>query len=119
MLARRLYDELLPKKILVATLHPGGVATNIWPWWIQPLMGLVMASPERGAATQVHLALAPRADVVRVDEAGRPRFEYWAPRAMSTPARAKYRRSVVEDPDTVERFVALVEALLRERGFAW
>lgn len=53
------------------SLHPGGVATNIWsgaPGWAKPLIAIVvrpfLVSPEQGGATIVQLAASPELDGV-------------------------------------------------------
>jgi len=60
-LARRLEG----KNVLVNSLHPGAVSTNIWghaQWWAQPVLALAklfFVTPAQGAETIVHLAASP------------------------------------------------------------
>jgi len=56
-LARRLAGSA----VTVNCLHPGVVATNLLPRWLQaikPLISWVMFDAERGARTTLHVALA-------------------------------------------------------------
>jgi NAD(P)-dependent dehydrogenase (short-subunit alcohol dehydrogenase family) len=53
------------------SVHPGGVATNIWsgaPWWAKPYIALLLrprlTSAERGAQTIVRLAASPQLEGV-------------------------------------------------------
>ncbi len=57
-LARRLDGQ----GVTTYSLHPGGIASDIWrkvPWPVRPLMKLRMRSPEYGAKTSVYCATAP------------------------------------------------------------
>jgi retinol dehydrogenase 12 len=66
-------------------LHPGVVATNLLPRWLQllkPLLGRVLFDPERGAQTTLYLALS--ADVAGVS--GRYFDEHHVARTASTTA---------------------------------
>src|SRR5262249_22443933 len=66
-LANVLYTLALARRlegtgIAVNCLHPGVVATNLLPRWLQlikPLISWAMIDAERGARTSLHLALAP------------------------------------------------------------
>jgi NAD(P)-dependent dehydrogenase (short-subunit alcohol dehydrogenase family) len=71
-LARRMAG----RGVIANSLHPGGVATNIWggaPAWIRPIINFVgrfvFISPEQGSRPIVHLAASP-------EMAGRT-GEYW------------------------------------------
>ncbi len=69
LFTRSLAKRLRGKDVTVTSLHPGGVATNIWagaPGWAQPILtvakGLFMISAEEAATRVVYLATSP--DVV-------------------------------------------------------
>ncbi len=64
--SRTLAKRLEGKGVTVTSLHPGGVATNIWsgaPAWSQPILNvaksLFMITPEEGGARVVYLATSP------------------------------------------------------------
>jgi NAD(P)-dependent dehydrogenase (short-subunit alcohol dehydrogenase family) len=66
-LARRLKD----KGVTSNSLHPGGVATNIWsgaPGWSKPILAVFakpfMITPEKGAQTIIQLVTSPELDGV-------------------------------------------------------
>ncbi len=61
-LARRMAG----RSVIANSLHPGGVATNIWsraPAWTQPLLAVIgwfaFITPARGALPIIHLAASP------------------------------------------------------------
>ena len=56
-LARRVPEE----ELLVRSLHPGVIASDVWrrvPWPVRPVMKLFMRSVEQGAQTTLHCATA-------------------------------------------------------------
>ena len=56
-LARRVPEE----ELLVRSVHPGVIASDVWrrvPWPVRPLMKLFMRSVEQGAETSLHCATA-------------------------------------------------------------
>lgn len=66
-LARRLEG----KGVTSNSLHPGGVATNIWsgaPGWAKPILAVIvkpfLITPEKGAQTILQLATSPELDGV-------------------------------------------------------
>lgn len=65
LFTRELARRLDGSGVTTSCLHPGVVATNIWsraPWVARPFLTVArwfMLSPERGAATIVHLAASP------------------------------------------------------------
>jgi NAD(P)-dependent dehydrogenase (short-subunit alcohol dehydrogenase family) len=67
LFTRELARRLQGTRVTVNAFHPGGVATGIWaefPRLVQPLIGLVMISPAKGADTAVWLATAPELSTV-------------------------------------------------------
>ena len=71
MMARSLARKLEGKGVTVNSLHPGGVATNIWtgaPGWARPVLAvlkaLVFISPEQGGQTLHYLATSPEVEGV-------------------------------------------------------
>lgn len=80
--------RLSPHGVTARALHPGVVATNFGrgpgsPWWMglgMRLLGPLLASPDEGAATSVHLATA------RPDELATG--IYWADRVPEEPSDA-------------------------------
>ena len=46
------------RKIVVTAVHPGAVATSIWPWFIQPIANLIMLTPPSGAAATIWCAMS-------------------------------------------------------------
>lgn len=68
LFTRELARRLEGSGVTANALHPGGVATGLGQqngWWAVPLtrvLGLFMKSPEQGAATSLHLAIAPELD---------------------------------------------------------
>lgn len=68
MFVNELARRLAGKNVVVNSLHPGAVATNIWShaqWWARPILSLakrlVFVSIKEGADTMVWLATAPEA----------------------------------------------------------
>jgi len=65
-LARRLAG----KHVIVNSLHPGAVSTNIWShaqWWLQPvlaIMKLFFVTPHEGSETITYLATSPEVEGV-------------------------------------------------------
>ena len=62
LFARRLSAELAGRRIAVASLHPGVVASDIWrkiPWPFRGLAKLFMLTNAEGARTSLHCATAP------------------------------------------------------------
>ena len=58
-LARRVPED----EVLVRSLHPGVIASDVWrrvPWPVRPVMKLFMRSVEQGAETTLHCATAER-----------------------------------------------------------
>ena len=56
-LARRVPED----EVLVRSLHPGVIASDVWrrvPWPVRPVMKLFMRSVEQGAETTLHCATA-------------------------------------------------------------
>lgn len=54
----------LPKHVTTYSLHPGGVASDVWrevPWGIRHFMKLFMLSNEQGARTSLHCATSEQA----------------------------------------------------------
>ena len=71
MKTRSLARKLEGKGVTVNSLHPGGVATNIWagaPGWARPVLAvlkaLVFISPEQGGKTLHYLATSPEVEGV-------------------------------------------------------
>jgi retinol dehydrogenase 14 len=69
LFTRELARRLQGKGVIVNSLHPGAVATNIWsksPGWIRPVLQLAaklfMISPAEGGATITHLAMSPEVE---------------------------------------------------------
>ena len=68
LFTNELSRRLTGKSISVNSLHPGGVATNIWSHvagWAQPLLAvakLFFRSPAKGAETMVYLAASPEVE---------------------------------------------------------
>lgn len=59
LMGKTLHDRLHSKNVAVFSVHPGGVATSIYPKWTAPITKLFMATPAQGASVQVHAALFP------------------------------------------------------------
>jgi NAD(P)-dependent dehydrogenase (short-subunit alcohol dehydrogenase family) len=65
-----LSKRLAGKNVTVNSLHPGGVATNIWskaPWYARPILAiaqLFMLSPHDGSKTITYLATSPEVEGV-------------------------------------------------------
>ena len=71
LFASELSRRLAGTGVTSNSLHPGGVATNIWagaPFWSKPFIAVLvrpwLISVEAGAATLVHLAASPDLDNV-------------------------------------------------------
>ena len=68
LFTRELAKKLKGTGVIVNSLHPGVVATQIWnraPWFMQPLLPIVklfMLSAEKGGDTIVHLATSPEVE---------------------------------------------------------
>lgn len=70
LFANELARRLAGTGVVANSLHPGGVATNIWskaPWFARPVLSiakLFMISPEQGGDTIVHVAASPETATV-------------------------------------------------------
>jgi NAD(P)-dependent dehydrogenase (short-subunit alcohol dehydrogenase family) len=71
LFAAELARRLAGTGVTSNSVHPGGVATNIWsgaPWWAKPYIALLLrprlTSAERGAQTIVRLAASPQLEGV-------------------------------------------------------
>ena len=69
LFTRELARRLEGKGVIVNTLHPGAVATNIWskaPGWTQPLLAVIkaifMITSEQGGQTLAYLAMSPEVE---------------------------------------------------------
>jgi NAD(P)-dependent dehydrogenase (short-subunit alcohol dehydrogenase family) len=69
LFTRELARRLEGKNVTVNSLHPGGVATDIWkkaPGWAQPLLSLgkklFMITPAEGSKTITYLATSPEVE---------------------------------------------------------
>jgi len=86
----------------------GGVATNIWPWYVAWLAKLVMINVAQGAGTQTHVSASP---TLRGHG-----FEYWTPSLVGAPHHVRYAHAGVVDSDEVgAKLIALVERMIRDR----
>jgi NAD(P)-dependent dehydrogenase (short-subunit alcohol dehydrogenase family) len=83
--------------VTVNCVHPGDVATRIWPWWLRPLTRLLMRTPAEGARGPLALATDPTFDGVT----GR----YFHGRREAQPSAAAL------DPDLAARVWAATAAL--------
>ncbi|HET6440557.1 MAG TPA: SDR family oxidoreductase, partial [Anaeromyxobacter sp.] len=80
LFTRELARRLSGTRVTANSVHPGVVATDIWGgagWYARPLLALAkpfMLTPEKGAATLVHLAVSPEVESLSgaYFEGGRP-----------------------------------------------
>ena len=67
MFVAELARRLAGTGVTANSLHPGVVATNIWrelPRFVSAILGLFLSSPEKGAATTLHVATSPELEGV-------------------------------------------------------
>jgi len=108
VIARFVAKSFADRGVSVFGVHPGGVNTNVWPWYVKPIAAVIMINVGQGAGTQVHVGVSP---ALRGHG-----FEYWTPALVGAPHRAWYSRRAAVDSDEVgARLVGCVEQMIVDR----